>query len=511
MMGLAGPAEIREMLVGGDEVAILDLREEEIYSRSHPLFAANLPLSRLELEILDRVPRRDCPIILYDDEDGLTRPAASRLADLGYSDVRVMSLKAWRAAGFELFRDVNSASKAFGELVEAKAHTRSLTAKEVKRLLDRGADLVVLDARRFEEYRVMSIPSGVSVPGAELVLRAASLAPDPATTIVVNCAGRTRSLIGAQSLKNAGLPNPVFALRNGTIGWTLDGLGLDYGAERRFGKIGGERLAEARQRARRVADRAGVKHIDDSGFATLPGTVYRFDVRDPDEYAAGHLPGFRSAPGGQLVQETDVFAPVRNAKIVLFDNLGVRADMTASWLAQMGCDAMVLETDEPLSERRSWKPSMAPLPPVELIDPDDVTPDHVLLDLGPSSTYRRGHIAGAHFIIRSRLEQDLPEELARSGQLILVSSEDSLARFAAADLRARGIEAKVMSGGMSAWRPRPLESGRERALSAFDDVYHRPYEGTDNPAAAMRAYLEWEYGLVTQLDRDGTHGFRVMV
>jgi len=26
----------------------------------------------------------------------------------------------------------------------------------------------------------------------------------------------------------------------------------------------------------------------------------------------------------------------------------------------------------------------------------------------------------------------------------------------------------------------------------------------------MQAYLDWEYGLVAQLDRDGTHGFRVL-
>ena len=36
-------------------------------------------------------------------------------------------------------------------------------------------------------------------------------------------------------------------------------------------------------------------------------------------------------------------APVRGARIVLTDNLRVRADMTASWLAQMGWETYVLE------------------------------------------------------------------------------------------------------------------------------------------------------------------------
>ena len=42
------------------------------------------------------------------------------------------------------------------------------------------------------------------------------------------------------------------------------------------------------------------------------------------------------------------------------------------------------------------------------------------------------------------------------------------------------------------------------------DRYRRPYEGTDNPREAMQGYLDWEFGLIAQLERDGTHGFRVL-
>jgi rhodanese-related sulfurtransferase len=426
-------------------------------------------------------------------------------------------LKAWADAGHELFRDVNSASKAFGELVEAEAHTPSLPAPEVKKLLDDKADLVVLDVRRFDEYRTMSIPGGISVPGAELVLRAAALAPDPNTTIIINCAGRTRSLIGTQSLRNAGIDNPVYALRNGTIGWSLAGLALDHGAERRFGAVDDAILGNARAKARQVAYRAGVKRIDLDQLQLLrrdpTRSLYQFDVRDPDEFEAGHLPGFRLAPGGQLVQETDHFAAVRGARLVLFDALSVRADMTASWLAQMGWQVLVLDGVEAaeLTEQGPWQPRLPELPPVALISAEQLAAaPAVILDFGPSPAYRRGHIPGAYFIIRARLDQDLPEELARSARLVLVSPDDRLARLASADLQARGIKARVLEGGMASWRPRPLESGQDRALSAFDDVYRRPYEGTDNPANAMQAFLDWEYGLVEQLRRDGSHGFSVL-
>ncbi len=334
------PFDIRGALLLRDEIALLDVRHEAMFATGHPLFAANMAADRIALEAETRLPRKDVPIVFYDAGEGLVAQAADRLTALGYRHVRELDggLQAWRAAGYELFQDVNSYAKAFGELVEHRRHTPSLSADEVAALMASKANIQILDVRRFDEYATMNIPGSISVPGAELVLRAGRAAPDPDTTIIVNCAGRTRSIIGTQSLINAGVANKVRALRNGTIGWTLAKQNLEHGADRR-GEIGAFEGAEAN--ARDVAYRAGVRHLDDgrddrrcrrrpiarsivSTFATA------------EEYAAGHIPGFRHYPGGQLVQEIDMAAPVRGARIVLTDNMSVRADMTASWLAQMG-------------------------------------------------------------------------------------------------------------------------------------------------------------------------------
>jgi rhodanese-related sulfurtransferase len=160
----------------------------------------------------------------------------------------------------------------------------------------------------------------------------------------VNCAGRTRSIIGTQSLINAGVPNRVLALRNGTIGWTLAKQDLEHGADR-HGGIGVFEGAKAN--AREVAYRAGVRHLVLEEANALKAqsnrTLYRFDVRAGEDYAGGHIGGFRHYPGGQLVQEIDIAAPVRGARILLTDNMGMRADMTASWLAQMGWETYVLD------------------------------------------------------------------------------------------------------------------------------------------------------------------------
>jgi len=340
------PSQVRRALLLRDEIALLDVRHEAAYATGHPLFAANMAADRIALEAEARLPRKDVPIVVYDAGEGFVPLATDRLRALGYTNIRQLDggLQAWRAAGFELFQDVNSYAKAFGELVESRRHTPSLAADEVAALISSGANIRILDVRRFDEYATMNIPGSISVPGAELVLRAHLAAPDPETTIIVNCAGRTRSIIGTQSLINAGVANKAMALRNGTIGWVLAKQDLEHGADR-CGEIGVSEDAKAN--ARDVAYRAGVRHLGTEEATALQAqvqrTLYRFDVRSEEEYAAGHIFDFRHYPGGQLVQEIDMAAPVRGARIVLTDNLGVRADMTASWLAQMGWQTYVLD------------------------------------------------------------------------------------------------------------------------------------------------------------------------
>ncbi|MFJ7809287.1 rhodanese-related sulfurtransferase [Pseudomonas asiatica] len=516
--------DIRRALLAHEELALIDVREEDPFAQAHPLFAANITLSKLELEVFARVPRRDTAITLYDDGEGLAAQAGQRLTALGYSDVALLEggLAGWRAAGGELFRDVNVPSKAFGELVESVRHTPSLAAEQVQALLDAKADVVVLDARRFDEYQTMSIPGGISVPGAELVLRVAELAPDPATQVIVNCAGRTRSIIGTQSLVNAGIPNPVAALRNGTIGWTLAGQTLAHGQQRRFAEVTDSTRADAAQRARSVADRAGVARLEPQGLAAWQAdtsrTTYVFDVRTPEEYAQGHLPASRSVPGGQLVQETDHVASVRGARIVLVDDDGVRANMSASWLAQMGWQVAVLDglSAADFSAAGEWQAPQPALPAVTEIGVEQLedwlqAPGTVLLDFTSSANYVKRHIPGAYWAIRAQLPQVL-ERLPVAERYVLTCGSSLLARFAALDLQAlTQTPVYVLDGGTARWitAGKALESGETRLAVARTDRYRRPYEGTDNPHEAMQGYLDWEFGLIAQLERDGTHGFRV--
>jgi rhodanese-related sulfurtransferase len=519
--------QVREQLLAGREIALLDVREEDPHAQAHPLFAANFPVGRVELDAYTKLPRRDVPVVLLDGGEGLAAVAADRLRRLGYTDVSLLAggVAGWHNDGGELFRDVNVPSKAFGELVEAERHTPSLAAQEVQALIDGGENIVILDARRYDEYRTMSIPGSISVPGAELVLRARALAPDPNTRVIVNCAGRTRSIIGTQSLVNARIPNPAAALRNGTIGWLLAGQTLAHGSARQFATDDGLTNTESRQSARAVADRAGVKRTtfaDTQGWAEdTTRTTYRFDVRTPAEYEQAHANGFQGAPGGQLVQETEMFAPVRGARVVLFDDDGVRANMTASWLAQMNIDVYVIDdaTSAVLTEQGPWrgaKPQPAPTPAITAKDLaallDDLASQTIVLDFTASANHVKGHIPGAWWTVRSRLALDLPA-LPDAKQYVVTCGSSALAAFAGPDVAALTSKpVLLLEGGTAAWTAAglPLAKGETHLASPRIDRYRRPYEGTDAPHEAMNAYLEWEYGLVVQLERDGTHGFFVI-
>ena len=538
------PAAVRRALLAKTEIALLDVRHESRFATGHPLFAASFPLGQLEAQAADRLPRRTVPIVVYGDGVDDALAAARRLRELGYTDVSLLAggLAGWTADGGELFEDVNAPSKAFGELVAETAGTPSLAADEVAALLRRAAGagagvgagagpraaaVVVVDARRFDEYATMSIPTATSVPGAELALRVRALAPDPATTVVVNCAGRTRSIIGTQSLINAGLPNRIVALRNGTIGWTLAGLELDHGQARRAPEVPPETARQAEAAAWAVADRAGVRRIDGAEPyepaeplepADGQRTVYRFDVRSGEEYDRGHRPGFRSAPGGQLVQETDWYAPVRGALIILDDDGGGRAAITASWLAQMGWDVAVAGAGRAASARPG--PVRPPAPDAPSASPAAVADwlragQAAVVDVDTSRRFEAGHVPGAAWALRADLPRPgLLDRLGRPDRLIVTSSDGYLAAWAAADLSTGAAPARVLAlaGGTDGWARsgRPLESGQGEMLSPPLDVYRRPYEGTGVDPAVMQAYLDWEYGLVEQLGRDGTHGFWVL-
>lgn len=519
--------QLRQMFDDGDELAVLDVREEGVYSyNGHLLLVSNVPLSVLELRVPALVPRKSTRVVLCDGGEGLAALAAERLIQGGYSDIAVLDggTSAWAAAGFRLYTGVYVPSKAFGEYIQHEDAPREVTATELAEWQRTGKDIVVVDSRPPAEFRRNSIPGAFDCPSAELPYRMPDFVRTPQTTVIVNCGGRTRSIIGAQVLINAGFPNPVYALKDGTQGWKLAGFTLNHGREEMVPLPSARGLAWAQQAAEHVAKRYGIRRIEPAGLQALRAdatrTVYLLDVRNPEEFERGHWPGALSAPGGQLVQATDTFVAVRPAVIVLTDNDGVRATMTAAWLAQMGHDEVYVLAHGDAPESAGRGPASetvlagavrceAAITAAELKSLLDARKVQVV-DLDSSLRYREGHIPGAWHVVRSRLAEQL-KKIPATQLLVFTATEQSLAGLTAADAaQLVKTSVKVLAGGTDAWRASgfALETGDARMTGAADDLSYRALDRKDNVEKAMREYLSWEVELVHAVASDKDFRFR---
>ncbi|MDO9711451.1 rhodanese-like domain-containing protein [Paracraurococcus lichenis] len=522
---------LRTLLVDpGVEIALLDAREAGVHARDgHILLSVSLPLSQIELRVASLVPRRNTRVVVYDADGGpLAARAAQRLRTLGYGDVAILAggTASWVEAGYALFTGVNVIGKAFGEYVEHEYGTPHISVAEAKARIDAGDNVVVIDSRPVAEFRNFSIPGAVDLPGAELVHRFHAAVPDENTLVVVNCAGRTRSIIGAQALINAGVPNRVVSLANGTMDWLIAGHALDSGRDNLGPAPAGKALVRAQAATRRLVEHFGIRRVDRTALRAFEAeaaaerrSLYLLDVRTTEEFERGHLPGSRSAPGGQLVQQSGDWVGTQRARIVLIDEPdGVRAAITASWLIQINQAEVYVLTDAlegPLAVGPEQSLLAAPIPAVETIDATSLATrlqarDVTLLDLGSSVAYEKAHIPGALFVIRSRLVEDAAS-LPGDGALVLTSPDGLLAAFAAAELQgATDRPVLVLAGGTAGWTQagRPLATGRAAAFHPTEDVARSAYLADGDRFAAFRAYLDWELSLVEQLERDGTTRFR---
>ncbi len=520
------PATLKTWLHDKQEIALLDIREHGQYGAEHLFYVVSTPYSKLEPEVQRLVPRKTVRLVLVgDDANELTARAAHRLVQLGYTNLYLLDggIAQWKTAGYQVFAGVNLPSKTFGELAEHAFHTPRITAQALNAKIAAHEDMVILDGRPYLEYRKMSIPTAACCPNGELPLRIDDLVVRPETTIVINCAGRTRSIIGAQTLINLGVKNKILALENGTQGWYLANLKLDHGAARKYpDKINEKNLTMQQQRARALAEKHDVTFVDG---ATVAGwlkdtarTTFLCDVRSPEEFAQGTIPGAQHTPGGQLVQATDQFIGVRGARLVVFDNENVRAPAMASWLAMMGWEVAVLanafahpwETNatQPNTQQQAILKAITTISVDQLKNLNTGTTRCV--DIRASTKYREAHLKGFVWSIRPRLKQ-LP---ALEGAPVIVVADDLLiAQLAALELSEAGAsQIQINIDSAQQWQAAGLELISSPACPTDQDsidylfFVHDRHDG--NRAAAMR-YLEWEINLLNQIDEQERQSYRL--
>lgn len=526
---LISATRLREWLNDNDEIALFDVREAGEFGEGHPFFAIPLPYSRLELDIGRLAPRRSVRIVLLDagtDDEAIARRAAGRLHALGYTRLHVVEggVRGWDAAGYTLFKGVNVPSKTFGELVEHAYGTPHISAADLASRQAKGAPLILLDGRTVEEHRKMTIPGAVNCPNGELPFRFGELVGDPHTPVVIHCAGRTRSIIGAQLLRSFGVPNPVIALENGTQGWALAGLELEHGSTRRYPDSVDERAAsEARDRAAVLAAHFALATLDwHAAQAWLDAddrTTYLLDVRSAAEFAQDGVPAAVHAPGGQLLQATDQTIGVRRARVLLVDHDGVRAPVIATWLVQLGIETALVAAQDARALQVRAAPPEGPQAAADdlLIDADGLRKlrgetNVYPVDLRASVEYRKGHPTGARWSIRPTLVAAL-SDADRSGRVVLLAESAGVAALAALDLRDAGFnDVSVARDGLGTFREAGYAIESTPAIPAdherIDYLFfvHDRHEGNLD---AARAYLAWETGLIAQCAPDELQHFRI--
>ena len=519
---------LKSWINDNEELALLDVREAGQFGADHMLHSIPCPYSIIETRVPLLVPRPSVRVALVDADDGTAQKSSRRLAEMGYADISILQggNAAWAAEGFEVFQGVNVPSKAFGEVVEHVTNTPRIPAEELKAMMEAGENMVIVDGRTPVEHQNMSIPGGVSMPNAEMIYRIHDLAPNPETTIVVNCAGRTRSIIGAQALINAGLPNRIVALKAGTMGWTLAGFQLDHGSSLTYPKNpSSEGAVKAAVYAANIMENFDLSTVNRDTLSAWKDdktrTLFLLDIRAEEEYLEAHLPGSVHAPGGQLVQATDHWCGVWGARVILIDTAPcARAAITAHWLKQMGWDVYILEGGLDPSEavERGPEPSMVR----GLTDLNTLTPlelskaitagSAIVVDVDQSMDYRDGHLPGAVWSVRSQIDRlKVPDGVT----VVLYSEHETRARLAAIDL-SEVVEGgiAILEGGREAWYAEgfPVEELPDTPPDAdcIDYLFwvSRRHMGSEEAALA---YLKWEENLPAQIEIDGDAKFSVLM
>lgn len=517
------PRQLKSMLYDGTEFALIDVCEAGQFGESHMLFAVPCPYSRIELDIGALVPGRRAPIVLTDDGcSGIAERAAKRLQAFGYADVAMVKggNRSWAEEGYALFAGVNVPGKTLGELVEQVYRTPHITARELMLMREAGEDHVIIDGRPVNEHHKMTIPGSICCPNAEMPLRLPAMVGNPNMKIIVNCAGRTRSIIGAQTLINFGIPNPVYALENGTQGWFLADFPLEYGSTRKYPeKIDESTLPALQAASGKLMARYGIVTIAGQDVRVWLNdeirSTYLLDVRTPEEFKRGTIAGAVHAPGGQLIQATDQWIGVRNARIVLIDGgENVRAPVVASWLKQLGFNVYVLEggVRSGLKEMPAAKPSLPVLPAVSAADLKPLLDmgAAAVFDIRQSMNFRKAHIPGSRWSTRSRL---VAASRSVKGTIVLVAEDDDIARLAAVDLFEAGIgDVRLLTRGLAAWTSAgyATEATPDAPPDAecIDYLFFVHDRHTGN-REAMRQYLAWETGLIGKLDEQDRASFKV--
>ena len=515
------PETVRSWISDKEEVAFIDVREIGQHTNGHPFFSISIPYSLFEFNIKILVPNKQTRVILIDNNNGISDLVYNIAHQMGYSNISIIEggVEEWVSAGYKLFDGINVPSKSFGELIEKYFHTPSITAKELAQKQKNNENYIVIDGRPFLEYNKMSIPKSICCPNAELFYRVSSYIKDINTEIIINCAGRTRSIIGAQTLIDFGIKNKVKALENGTQGWFLSELSLDHNKNKYLEVLPND--LEIQQLQNKVLKLTNDLNIDLINLKKAQELIidkkkstFIFDVTTSKTISI--KPGtIMNVPGGQLIQATDKYIGVWKATVILVDDGDlIRAGTTSFWLKKMGYEVYILK--EGLLKAQTLKFTKEidhKLIDLDFINLEDLVKikKQILYDIRSSKDFCKMRIKNSIWLNRAHLYR---KKTKTDDPIIIITDNLEKASLIVKDLKQKdkGAIIKVYKWNQNEITSYPslidvtIETLSEQNNIDFNFHTHMRHDGNKEHA---KQYLEWEINLVSKMDKQELSFFKL--
>ncbi|MER5423984.1 rhodanese-like domain-containing protein [Streptosporangium roseum] len=506
--------------------ALLDVRERGEYALGQIPGGCPLPRGLIEIVLPRLVPWQDTPLVLYSNDEHRSGLAARTCLRLGYRNVSILEggLRRWAEAGRTPLHGVSVTGKTFAERLSITGQVQQLTTEEVAGLDGDGGALII-DIRTAGEYLNGHVPGARNVPAGELVssLFAAGLDHTARSApIIVHCAGRTRSIIGAYLLERAGFGD-VFALRNGTMAWMMSGRELETGPRPWIAPAADPAgVVRAAEFASSFVGDSHAARIDGPEVAAMAGRAcYVIDVRSAEEYTAGHIAGALSCPAGQLANALEEQIAVRDALLVCYSNDETRARIGAGLLSRIGYHRVAWLA----GGLDRWTGSVVAGGPNAYLDDltftgsDVRTIDRgglaarlregvgVVIDVRRSSEYALSHIPGSVWVPRGNLERRISAYASSGTGLVVVSDRELRSALAARTLLDLGYpDVAILQDGLNGWIASggPAEDGLDGADVSLTEAKEevellaRRARVLERDREDMIRYLDWEERLGTE-------------
>ncbi|MEJ6587884.1 MAG: rhodanese-like domain-containing protein [Pelagibacterales bacterium] len=508
---------LKSWLSDKDEIAFIDVREIGQHTKGHPFFSISIPYSLFELNLEILIPNKKTKMILLDQNDDISILAYKEATLIGYSNIFILEegVNGWINYGYKLFDGINVPSKSFGELIEKHFHTPSITAKELNEKQKNNENCIVIDGRPFDEYQNMSIPNSICCPNGELAYSVSSHVKDINTEIIINCAGRTRSIIGAQTLIDLGISNKVKALENGTQGWFLSDLCLDHNKNDFLDvRPDDTELKKIQNKIFKLLIKHSINLIDFSKAQELildkNKSTFIFNVTNSNK----NMNSIRHVPGGQLVQATDKYIGVWKATVILVDDGDlIRAGTTAIWLKKMGYQVHVLKKEININKLK-FK-NQFPLKEKKInifeIEKFNNFKNTILYDIRSSENFMKIRIKNSIWLNRANLRK---VKIKKQQQIIIITDEFDKARLVINDIEEMNLGCVI---SLYKWKEnelinhsniidnKPILFPKKDCIDFNFHTYKR-HKGSKSHA---NQYLKWEIGLINKMDKQELSFFNI--